>query len=230
MEIKVRKIGLQPYERVRFYQKDLQKRLINGLATQTLIICEHPPVITLGSSAKEANILISREEAQERNIEIIRSERGGDVTCHSPGQIVLYPIIDLNLHKRDVDWYMRSLEQLVINTLSVYGIKSFQIAKRTGVWTDRGKIAAIGVRISRWRTMHGIALNFAGCLDTFRYIHPCGLIDAEVTEMSLFFERNLDKNEVINNLIMQFNKIFNFNTVLEENCFDGQFAEIDSAA
>ncbi len=216
-------IGNQHYLKVWEFQKVLQKKLIEGKIGETLIVCEHPPVITLGTSAKEENILIPAEELKKSGIEIHRTERGGDVTCHIPGQIVLYPILDLHLHKTDVAWYMRCLEDVIIQTLSIYNIDAIRISGKTGVWTDsRHKIASIGVRISRWRTMHGLALNVKDCVNFFRNINPCGYRDIEMTEMQNHTKINLDKNDVTNNLIKSMIAVFKFDAVKSDT------AEFDS--
>lgn len=213
----IKKIGLVPYGEAWDLQKKLQRELIDNSGQQTLIGCEHPAAITFGNNAKSENLLADEETLKGSGIDIYRTERGGEVTCHSPGQIVLYPIIDLNLHKRDVNWYMRSLEEVVIGTLKVYDIQGSQVPGRTGVWivnknpqNSLMKIASIGIRISRWRTMHGLALNVENCLDIFKYVNPCGYKDVIMTEMRELSKIILDKNEVMNNLIKEFCRVFKY--------------------
>lgn len=224
--ITIKNIGIQPYKKVWDYQKELQRKLVEGLAPETLIVCEHPPVITLGTSAKPENVILEKSKLADLGIEVYKTERGGDVTCHMPGQIVLYPILDLHLHKTDVAWYMRSLEEAIIRTLEIYDIKGTRIAGKTGVWvpddnkTGFSKIASIGVRISRWRTMHGLALNIKDCTEIFKYINPCGYKDIEISEMQRMTEINLDKNEVTNNLIKCLLAVFNFDEQIEDNSFE----------
>jgi lipoate-protein ligase B len=216
----IRKLGLQEYSKVRDYQKILQKKLIEGTIEETLLVCEHPAVITLGTSASEENILASKKELDEKRIDIFKTERGGDVTCHMPGQIVLYPILDLHLYKTDVAWYMRNLEEVIISTLKIYDITGERICGKTGVWVNEAKIASIGVRISRWRTMHGLSLNVKGCTGLFKLINPCGYKGIEMTEMQDLVKINLDTEEVTNNLIGNFIKVFKIKNIIEDNSFE----------
>lgn len=192
-------LGLRPYSEVLTIQKDLQQKLISGEGHDTLIVCEHPPVITMGTSAKRENILLDDHELNLRGVELYRTGRGGDVTFHGPGQLVAYPILNLNNHKRDVAWYLRNIEQVIIDTLTDYSISGFKIEGKTGVWTkaktrvnnggsENGadlnqKIASIGVRISRWCTMHGLALNVQDCTSGFELINPCGFKDIGITSL-----------------------------------------------
>lgn len=213
--IEIIDLGLKPYAEVWELQKTLQRKLIDGVGRQSLVICEHPNIITLGTKANRENILIDPEQLKKLGIEVVQTERGGDVTCHSPGQIVLYPILDLSLHKRDVNWYMRSLEEVIILTLADYNIIGQRISGKTGVWIETStdvfqKIASIGVRISRWVTMHGLALNVKDSLAIFRHINPCGYKDISMTEMQELSKINLDNSSVMNSLINSFCNVFNF--------------------
>lgn len=210
----VRRLGLSDYQEVLELQRELHKKVIGGAQQQYLIVCEHPAVITFGSQPGAENLLMHEEKLRESGIKVFKTERGGNITAHGPGQIVLYPILDLNLHKRDVNWYMRSLEEVVINTLEHFGIAGMRLPGKTGVWISGAggaaneKIASIGVRISRWVTMHGLSLNVQNSLDVFRYIHPCGFKDVSMTEMQKFTKILLDKQEVADNLIASFLKVF----------------------
>jgi lipoyl(octanoyl) transferase len=169
-------------------QRDLQSRLMTGQGPDTLLVCEHDPVITMGRSAKAANLLVSLQQLQEQGVEYYEVERGGDVTYHGPGQLVLYPVLNLNHKRRDVHWYMRSLEAVVIETLAFFGISAARYSGRTGVWITLQpaprKICSIGVRISRWCTMHGLALNIEDCGAGFALINPCGYTDIEITSLA----------------------------------------------
>jgi lipoyl(octanoyl) transferase len=177
-------LGLKPYREVWDLQKKLQSELIAGTGSQKIIICEHPPVITLGTSADAGNILAKEEQLKARGIELIKIERGGDVTYHGPGQLVAYPILNLNNYKRDVDWFLRLLEEIIINTMQDFGIKGVRIPGKTGVWTSPNrKIASIGVRLSRWCSMHGLALNVTNTQDGFNLINPCGLTGIEMSSL-----------------------------------------------
>lgn len=181
---RILELGLKPYREVWELQKKLQAELIAGTGEQFLIICEHNPVITLGTSAEASNVLVREDELKARGIDVIKIERGGDVTYHGPGQLVAYPILNLNYYRRDVDWYLRQLEQIIIDTMSDCGVTGIRIAGKTGVWTSpTKKIASIGVRLSRWCTMHGLALNIRNCSDGFNLINPCGFRDIEMTSL-----------------------------------------------
>ena len=197
----IRRLGRLSYEPVWELQRQLQQQLIKEEIPQTLILCEHSPVITIGSSGQEKNLLLPRDALAARGVEVFKVERGGDVTYHGPGQLVAYPIIDLKRHRRDVHWYMRSLEEVTIRTLQDFDIIGLRIPGKTGVWTQpvenvinfgrlepqqslkQRKIAAQGVRISRWCTMHGASLNVADCREGFALINPCGFTDIEVTSI-----------------------------------------------
>jgi lipoyl(octanoyl) transferase len=158
--------------------------------THHLLFCEHHPVYTLGKSGDFSNVLLNESELMERNIEFFRTNRGGDITFHGPGQIVGYPIFDLEKFTTDIGVYLRNIEEVMIKVLSIYGIKGFRSKGETGVWLDpdvkgrERKICAIGVRCSRWITMHGFALNVNTGMDYFSNIVPCGIPDKQVTSLS----------------------------------------------
>jgi len=158
---------------------DLQRTLVDrrkhGEIPDQLLIVEHPHVVTMGRNGHEENVLATPELLARAGIEFHRTDRGGDVTYHGPGQIVGYPILDLREWKRDVVAYVRAIEQVLIDALAGFGISAGRVPGATGVWTEKGKIAAIGVHIGRWVTSHGFALNVETDLNYFRYIVPCGL-------------------------------------------------------
>jgi lipoyl(octanoyl) transferase len=160
-------------------QQQLVARRKSGEIPDQLLVVEHPHVVTLGRNGREENLLAGPELLARAGIAFHRTDRGGDVTYHGPGQVVGYPILDLKEWKRDVGAYVRGIEQMIIDTLADFSIPSGRIAGMTGVWTGTGeasaKIAAIGVHLSRWVTSHGFALNVTTDLDYFRYIVPCGL-------------------------------------------------------
>ena len=177
-------LGLVPYEPAWRLQQKLQRELLEGSGQETLLLCEHKPVITLGAGASEMNLLVDRAELQRLGIEVFKVERGGDITWHGPGQLVAYPILNLAKRRKDVGWYMRSLEEAVIRTLWDFGLQGRRVSGRTGVWIDdRHKIASLGVRISRWCTMHGLALNVCCGREGFSLINPCGLRDVQTVAM-----------------------------------------------
>ena len=154
-----------------------------------LLLCEHPPVYTLGKSGQAGNVLVSEAALQQKGIEYYQTNRGGDITFHGPGQIVGYPILDLEKYYTDIGKYLRNLEEVVMLTLQEYGIKGERSPGETGVWIEpfvkgrERKICAMGVRCSRWVTMHGFALNVTTSLDYFNYIIPCGIANKQVTSI-----------------------------------------------
>lgn len=177
-------VGLKPYQEIWALQKQLQSELIAGTGKQTVILCEHPAVITLGTSADAENVLAKEETLKDRGIEVVKIERGGDVTYHGPGQLVVYPILNLNNYRRDVDWYLRLLEGVIIDTMAEFGVSGIRISGKTGVWTSpTEKIASIGVRFSRWCSMHGLSLNVTTTQDGFDLINPCGFKDIKMSSL-----------------------------------------------
>jgi len=171
----LRDLGRMGYAAGFALQQQLVERRKRGEIPDQLLIVEHPHVVTMGRNGREENLLASPELLARAGIAFHHTDRGGDVTYHGPGQIVGYPIIDLKEWKRDVTAYVRALEQILIDVLDEFGIAAWRESGATGVWTSRGKIAAIGVHISRWVTSHGFALNLDTDLSYFQYIVPCGL-------------------------------------------------------
>jgi lipoyl(octanoyl) transferase len=182
--------GVQPYARVCAWQKELAAARKQGTAPDLLLLGEHPPVITLGRNADREHLRLSPEELARRGVELHETNRGGDVTYHGPGQLVGYPILDLAEHRKDVVWYVRSLEEVLIRAAAEFGLKAERKqapeGKRpfyTGVWVGEEKLAAIGVHISRWVTTHGFAFNVTTDLTHFDLIVPCGIRDKGVTSL-----------------------------------------------
>lgn len=181
-----------------------------------ILLVEHNPVITLGRHAKQENILFREEELALRGIEVHRIERGGDVTYHGPGQLVAYPILNLEAHKMGVRDYVEMLEEAVIRTLSEFGLKGERVAGASGVWIDAGtererKICALGVKCSRYITMHGLALNVNTDLNGFRMINPCGFLDKGVTSMAAELHKEVDINLVKNIIAKHFKNLLGYN-------------------
>jgi len=181
----VRRLGRVEYEDGLAMQKALVEARAQGLVPDTLLLLEHPRVITLGRAAKAQNILWSRAELEERGFAVFETNRGGDVTYHGPGQIVGYPILDLKPDRKDVRKYVASVEEVMIRAAAEYGVKAERVAGRTGVWTEQGKLGAIGVHISRWITSHGFAFNVRTDLADFAAIIPCGISDAAVASLQM---------------------------------------------
>jgi lipoyl(octanoyl) transferase len=190
----------------------LQERAVEwlrqGEAGEQLFLLEHPPVFTLGRGADSANILTAPEELRERAIEVHETGRGGDVTYHGPGQLVGYPVINLKPDRCDVHRYVRDLEEVLIRTVAEYGISGGRIPGLTGVWIGDEKIAAIGVRIARWVTSHGFALNVNTDLSYFQMIVPCGITDKGVTSMAKLLGRRLDLDKVAAVAARHFGEVF----------------------
>ena len=182
--------------------------------TDHLLFCEHPHVITLGKSGKKNNLLLNEAQLEKAGIEYYPTTRGGDITYHGPGQIVGYPIIDLEHYFNDVHKYMYYLEELIILTLKEYGIEGGRVKGMTGVWLDYDKphlarkICAMGVKISRWITMHGFALNVNTNLDYFNYIIPCGITGKAVTSIQKELHTEIDIEEVKRRLRLNFCSLF----------------------
>ena len=172
-------LGLSDYNDTWKLQKKLQSERILGEIEDHLLLVEHPPVFTLGKNASKQHIINNLED-----VSIIQTDRGGNITFHGPGQLVCYPILDLNHYKRSITWYMRELEQLIIDVLGEYDIKASRKKGLTGTWVKDKKIAALGVRISRWVTMHGFSLNINPDLNFYKNIIPCGIKEYGVTSMA----------------------------------------------
>ena len=172
-------LGLSDYNDTWKLQKKLQSKRILGEIEDHLLLVEHPPVFTLGKNASKQHIINNSED-----VSIIQTDRGGNITFHGPGQLVCYPILDLNHYKRSITWYMRELEQLIIDVLGEYDIKASRKKGLTGTWVKDKKIAALGVRISRWVTMHGFSLNINPDLNFYKSIIPCGIKEYGVTSMA----------------------------------------------
>ena len=182
--------------------------------THHLLFVEHPPVYTLGKSGSMENVLIGSERMREKGVEFFRTNRGGDITFHGPGQLVGYPILDLEKFQTDIGVYLRNLEEVTIRVLGDYGIRGDRSSGETGVWIEPGikgrerKICAIGVRCSRWITMHGFALNVNTDLGWFRDIVPCGIQDKQVTSMEKELGRAVDEGEVKMAWVRRFEEVY----------------------
>jgi len=174
-------------------QRSIARDRISGAISQdVLLLLEHPPVVTLGRASKEKHLMASPEFLQNHGIELFEVERGGDVTFHGPGQLVGYPIIDLKRHRQDLHWYLRKIEEAIINTLADYGIPGERNTSYTGVWTRGKKIASIGVHARDWVTWHGFALNVTTDLSYFDLIVPCGISGVVMTSIA----RELGSEEI----------------------------------
>ncbi len=218
-EILFEDLGTKPYKEIWDYQELLLQLSVraktSGLsATQRLIFVEHPPVYTLGKSGKEAHLLLNEQQRAEQGIEYFHSNRGGDITFHGPGQLVGYPILDLETFKTDLGWYLRSLEEVIILTLADYGLQGSRSKGETGVWIEpevwgkARKICAMGIRCSRWITMHGFALNVNTALRFFEGIVPCGIVNKKVTSLQEELGREVNLEAVKEKVKHYFGQVF----------------------
>jgi lipoyl(octanoyl) transferase len=196
-------------------QRSLVEERRAGSIGDTLLLLEHPHVLTLGvrGDGGRGHILASADVLAERGIEVHETGRGGDITYHGPGQLVGYPIIDLNPGRRDVHRYVRDLETVLIHTAADYGIHAGRVEGLTGVWVGDDKLAAIGVRIARWVTSHGFALNVSTNLDHFKLIVPCGIADRGVTSLERLLGRVVETADVENRIIEHFSNVFDLSTL-----------------
>ena len=222
--IQLQDIGITDYKKAFEIQTELFDKLKqikidnkhNELQQTTdnyFIFTEHPHVYTLGKSGKKEHLLLSEEEMNDKKVQFIQTNRGGDITYHGPGQIVGYPIIDLDNFDLEIMSYMRKLEEIIIKVLAHYNIIGERSEGETGVWLDvdkpnARKICAMGVKTSRWVTMHGFALNVAVDLDYFNHIIPCGIQNKGVTSMEKELEKQVDRNEVKALIVQYFEKEF----------------------
>ena len=195
---------------------DLQKRVVAarkaGLIEDVLLFCEHPHVITLGRSGKRANLLAGENVLRQKGVEYFETSRGGDITYHGPGQIVGYPILNLGAIKRDVVWYVRTLEEVMIRASADFGIVARREEGKTGIWVGKApaaeKLAAIGIHISRWVTSHGFAFNVATDLRYFELIVPCGIAERKATSLEKLLQRQVRLEDAKQPLAKHFGEVF----------------------
>ncbi len=197
-------------------QKNLSHARQSGGRGDMLLLTEHEHVYTLGKGANDDHLLAGDDELRATGAEVFHIDRGGDITYHGPGQIVGYPILDLRNHKEDLHWYLRSLEETIIRTLSQFGIEGGREEGMTGVWVKGEKIAAIGVKVSRWITMHGFALNVSTDLSRFDRIIPCGIFHKGVTSMERVTGSRVAMEEVRTAIVEAFAGVFTLSPVKRE--------------
>lgn len=210
-QLEVYNLGIIEYSKALELQRYYHKKVIEAAQGDLLLACSHPAVYTCGTSTLDEHIYASSEELQAAGISLVKIERGGSVTYHGPEQAIIYPIINLHNHRTDVGWYMRSLEEVAIRTLRDYGIQGIRIPGKTGVWIDQNsKIAFSGVRISRWCTLHGLALNVLECSDQFARINPCGLGQIDVASIEGLAQVDVSIQEVLERMMRHFIEIFSY--------------------
>jgi lipoyl(octanoyl) transferase len=204
----VEQLGLVDYaEGLRLQQEKVAQRKA-GTIPDTLLLLEHPHVYTLGRNARPENLLMSVEWLRSRGAQVFETDRGGDVTYHGPGQLVGYPIFDLAQHRRDISWYMRSLEEVFIRTARDFGIEASRCACAPGVWAGTDKLTAMGVHLSRWVTSHGFAMNVNTDLRYFEWIVPCGIRDKGVTSLAKLLGHAVDLEVVAEQVVEHFGAVF----------------------
>lgn len=201
-------LGVAEYAWTYGLQTQLHGLRERGFVLDTVVVVEHSPCITIGRAGRMESILAGDDRLHEAGVPVYRSDRGGDVTYHGPGQIVLYPIMDLRAYGRDVHAHARRLEQVLIDTLAVFGVEATRKKEYPGVWTAQGKIGAIGLRVSRWVTLHGISLNVSPDMSHFDLIVPCGLREHGVTSLTRVLGRPVEMETVKAQLRLSFERVY----------------------
>ncbi len=201
-------LGLIRYEPAFALQRKLHAQRVAGEIPNTLLLLEHPPVITLGKAFHPEHLRFAREFYAQQGIELHPTDRGGDVTCHNPGQLVGYPIFDVSQHGRDLHKFLRDLEEVLIRALAEFGIEAHREAGYTGAWVGDAKIAAIGIKVTKWVSMHGFALNVNNDLRLFQTIVPCGIADRPVTSMGQVLGRAVPMEAVKQSIVRAFEVVF----------------------
>jgi lipoyl(octanoyl) transferase len=206
--IRVCDLGVSPHAEVWQLQKVLFQARVEGTISDVLLLTEHSHVYTIGKTGTEAHLLVPRSELKEEHVDIYEIDRGGDITYHGPGQLVAYPILDLKNFYLDIHRYLRDLEQAIILTLNYYGINAGREPRFTGVWVEDKKIAAIGVKVSRWVTMHGLAVNVNSDLSYFDRIVPCGISQRGVTSVERILGTKVSMGEFRTQFVAAFEEVF----------------------
>ncbi|HKZ22578.1 MAG TPA: lipoyl(octanoyl) transferase LipB [candidate division Zixibacteria bacterium] len=212
-ECQVFDLGLKDYAETLELQHQLVEQKHKENLPEILLLVEHNPVITLGRSSHPENILLDKEQLEQLNIQLHYIERGGDVTYHGPGQLVTYPIFNLNHYRQDTHLFLRHLEEVIIKTVASYSLKAERIKGLTGVWVEDKKVASIGVAAKKWITFHGLALNVNTDLKYFSYIHPCGMLDKKVTSLAELLKRKVDFEEIKSRLTDKFAEVFDLEMI-----------------
>jgi lipoyl(octanoyl) transferase len=206
-------LGFIDYKETWDLQQEIHSKRVLGEVEDFLFLLEHPNTYTLGKTANKENLVGSEDYLTQNKISVYEIDRGGDITYHGPGQIVGYPIIDLNNWFKDTHKYLRALEEVIIKTCSDYGLECGRNEKHTGVWIGDRKIAAIGIKVSRWVTMHGFAFNVNTDLNLFNGIIPCGIQDKAVTSLKQELNREINIQEVKEKLLKNFTQVIEYSTM-----------------
>jgi len=206
-------LGLIDYKDAWDIQKSIHQLRVENKIDDVLFLLEHPHTYTLGKTADKENLVSDSKYLNENNISVYDIDRGGDITYHGPGQIVGYPIISLTDWQQDTHKYLRAIEEVILKVCEEYGLKGSRVDKYTGVWIDDRKICAIGIKVSRWITMHGFAFNVNTDLKLFNGIIPCGITDKDVTSLNRELKTEIHINEVKEKIIYHFNDFFRFDQI-----------------
>lgn len=215
------RLGTIDYAEAHRVQKELQRKRVGGEIGDIVLLLEHPPVLTMGRSAKAQHVLATPELLEARGIPVHEVGRGGDVTYHGPGQLVAYPIIDLKPDRKDVRKYVASLEETMIRTCADFGLAAGRVEGLNGAWIGERKVGAVGVRISRWVTMHGLALNVNSDLRQFEMIVPCGIQDKGVTSLSAELGRAVHVADLLEPLAGHFARLYEADIEWRDGLPDG---------
>jgi len=210
-------LGFIGYSDAYYLQRDLRRQRFNGETTDTLLLLEHAPTITIGKSGKLRNVLASQAQLAKQGVSLFFVDRGGDVTYHGPGQLVAYPIIDLRKRGIGAHKYVHDLEEVIIGTLNDFCIKSCRDVTHAGIWVKNEEIAAIGIGLKRWVSMHGVALNVNINLQQFSLINPCGFTNRKATSMSNLLSQDIPMKEVIKKFLDHFSEVFDAHMELGSN-------------
>jgi len=213
-------LGFIDYKEAWDLQHEIHSRRVSGEVEDFLFLLEHPNTYTLGKTAHKENLKGTEDYLKENQISVYDIDRGGDITYHGPGQIVGYPIVDLNNWFKDTHKYLRALEEVIIKTCAEYNLSCERNPIHTGVWLADRKIAAIGIKVSRWVTMHGFAFNVNTDLNLFNGIIPCGIQDKSVTSLSKELNRTIDIQEVKEKLLANFKAVFGYSNILSVQAED----------
>jgi lipoate-protein ligase B len=206
-------LGLIDYKECLALQQKLVRLRAEGRIGDTLLLLEHPPVITMGTSGGEDAFLVSKERVESEGVSIYQTDRGGNATYHGPGELVGYPILDLRDHDKDVHLLLRNLEQVIVECLADYGIEGEIVPGFTGVWVGGEKICSIGIAVRRWISYHGFAFNVTPNFKHWSLIHPCGLVDKKVTSLGRLLGTKVDIQEVKEKAAAKFAKVFDMEPV-----------------
>ena len=221
----VYQLGLVEYGDAYRLQRKLFRERLDGQITDTLLLLEHTPTITIGKSGKLENVLASPEQLAEEGISLFFADRGGDVTYHGPGQLVAYPIIDLRKRGRDIHQYVHDLEEVIIRTLGDFGIEGCRDGTHAGVWVKGEEIAAIGLSVRRWISMHGFAINVNLELQHFSLINPCGFPNRKATSIANLVSKDIPMRAVVESLLAHFSEVFDARMELGTGISVGRYYE-----